>query len=83
MIVIVAAAALMGLARLALSLPPEYNFLVIFIAIAIGVNVLGGAVELALARRFSRSAMPAKDAVSMKGREPELKPSPTSEAEKT
>jgi hypothetical protein len=48
MIVIAAAAAVMGLTRFALSLPPEYKFLTIFIAIAVGASVLGGAAELAI-----------------------------------
>ena len=54
MIVIAAAGAAMGLTRLALSLPPEYNFFTIFVAVAIGASVLGGAAELAITRYFFR-----------------------------
>jgi hypothetical protein len=55
MVVIAVAGAVMGLTRFALSLPPEYNFYRIFIALAVGTGVLGGAAELAIIWYFSRS----------------------------
>jgi hypothetical protein len=54
MIVIAAAGAVMGLTRLALSLPPEYNFFLIFVLMAVGASVLGGAAELAIIWYFFR-----------------------------
>jgi hypothetical protein len=82
MIVIAAAAALMGFTRVALSLPPKYHFLLIFVAIAVGASVLGGTTEFAVHWYSARSQGRSKNGVSISTGGPELKPSQSGEAEK-
>jgi hypothetical protein len=80
MIVVAATGVVIGLTRVALSLPPEYYFFLIFIAMAVGASVLGGTAELAVIWYRSRSPRRLENGVSMHKGQTRIEAEPKREA---